>query len=106
MAKGITKFLRGAAAGLALGVGASIFLSTKKGKKFKKEIDGIVADFYKYTAPRLKKIGKMSQQEYEDFMEKAAVEYVKAKNISADNIDKIVKSAKNSWDYFSEYLER
>ena len=64
MAKGNTlKLIEGTVAGIALGVAATIFLSTKKGKEIKvnviKSIEDITADFYKYISPRIKKIEKM-----------------------------------------------
>lgn len=66
------KFLEGAVAGLALGVAASLFLSSKTGKKVTKEAGHVMADFYKHIAPKVKKMKKMGEQEYKEFMKNAA----------------------------------
>jgi len=105
MAKGnAVKFLEGAVAGVALGVVASMFLSSKKGKEFKKNIAGATADFYKYISPKLKKLGKMGEKEYKEFMKNAAEQYAKTKDISADMAKDLAKNVQQSWKYFSRHL--
>ena len=64
MAKNNTvKVLAGAVAGIALGVAATMFLDSKKGKELKKDITKTTADFYKYISPKIKKIEKMGEKE-------------------------------------------
>ncbi len=98
------KFLEGAVAGIALGVAASMFLSSKKGKEFKKNIASVTADFYKYISPKLKKIGKMGEREYKEFMKNAVEQYSKAKKISEGMAKDLVKDAQQSWNHFSKHL--
>ncbi len=105
MAKGNTKkFLEGAAAGLALGVAATIFLSSKKGKELRKDVKEKIADFYKYIAPKVKKMGKMGEQEYKTFMKNAVAQYVKAKKISKGVAKELMQETQKSWHHFSKHL--
>ena len=57
------RFIEGAVAGLALGVAASMFLSSKKGKEIKEDIADIAADFYKSVSPKIKRIKKYFSSE-------------------------------------------
>ncbi|MDP3882440.1 MAG: YtxH domain-containing protein [Candidatus Staskawiczbacteria bacterium] len=105
MAKGNTlKFLEGAVAGIALGVAASMFLSSKKGRELKNDIADVAADFYKYISPKVKKIEKMGEKEYKEFMKNAAERYSKTKKISEDMAKDLVKDAQQSWKHFSKHL--
>ena len=109
MPKGNTvKFLEGAVAGLALGVAASMLLATKKGKEVQKEVvagvEDIAADFYKYVSPKVKKLGKMGEKEYKEFMKASAEQYAKTKKISEDIAKDLVKDAQQSWKHFSKHL--
>lgn len=109
MAKNNTlKFLEGAVAGVALGVAASIFLASKKGKSIKinvtKSIEDVTADFYKYISPKIKKIEKMGEKEYKEFMKNAAEQYAKTKKISEDMAKDLIKDAQQSWKHFSKHL--
>jgi len=105
MAQGNTiKFIEGAVAGLALGVAASIFLSSKKGKELREGVVDVTADFYKSVSSKVKKIGKMGEKEYKIFMKDAAEKYVKTKKISEDIAKDLVKDAQQSWKHFSGHL--
>lgn len=105
MAKGnAAKFLGGAVIGIALGVAASMFLSSKKGKELKKDIEGVMADFYKYISPKIKKIEKMGEKEYKEFMKNAAEQYAKAKEMSEDMASELIRNAQQSWKHFSKNL--
>ena len=111
MAKNNTaKFLEGAVAGLALGVVASMLLATKKGKAMQKDvqnsIEDIMADFYKYISPKIKKIEKMGEKEYKEFMKIAAEQYAKTKKISIEMTKELIKYAQQSWKHFSKHLEK
>lgn len=107
MAKGNSmKFLEGAVAGIALGVAASVFLSSKKGKALKKDIAGVTADFYKYISPKVKKMEKMGEKEYKAFMKSAAEQYIKTKKISASMAKDLMKETQQSWKHFSSHLKK
>lgn len=102
------KFLEGAVAGVALGVAASMLLATKKGKEVQKDVVGsiedITADFYKSVSSKVKKIGKMGEKEYKEFMKNAAEQYAKTKKLSEDMAKDLVKDAQQSWKHFSKHL--
>lgn len=104
----VTKFLEGTVAGVALGVAASIFLASKKGKSIKvnviKSIEDVTADFYKYISPKVKKIEKMGEKEYKEFMKNAAEQYAKTKKISEDVASQLIGEVQQSWQHFSEHL--
>ena len=105
MAKGNTfKFLEGAVAGVALGVAASMFLASKKGKELKGDIASLAAGFYKYISPKVKKMEKMGEKEYKEFMKNAAGQYAKSKKISEDMTNQLVKNVQQSWKHFSSHL--
>lgn len=97
-------FLKGAAAGMALGVAASIFLTSKKGKELRKELKDSMVDFYAYIAPKVKKMKKMGEKEYKEFMKNAVLQYSKAKKISEDVTKDLIKEAQKSWHYFSKHV--
>ena|SRR5580765_8441440 len=98
------KFLEGAAAGVALGVAASMFLASKQGKKLKNTIEGVTADFYKSIAPKVKKIKRMGEKEYKLFMKGAAEQYVKTRKISGSMAKQLIKDVQQSWKHFSRHL--
>jgi len=102
MAKNKLTFLGGAVVGLALGVAASLFLTSKKGKKLTKDMQVVLADFYKGVAPKLKNIKKMGEEQYKEFMEAAARQYGKAKKLSEVKIKELVAQAKDSWRHFNQ----
>jgi gas vesicle protein len=109
MAKGNTaKFLEGAVAGIALGAAASMCLATKKGKEVQKDvvknIEDITADFYKYISPKVKKIQRMGEKEYKEFMKNAAGQYAKARKISESMTKQLIKESQQSWKHFSKHL--
>jgi len=105
MAKGnAVKFLEGAVAGLALGVAASMFLATKQGKELKGDLANVTADFYKYISPKVKKIQKMGEKEYKEFMKNAAGQYAKSKKMSEDMAKQLMKEVQQSWKHFSKHL--
>jgi gas vesicle protein len=107
MAKGnAAKFLQGAVIGIALGAAASIYLALKKGKIVKEDITDAMADFYKDISPKVKKIEKMGEKEYKQFMKKAAVQYVKTKKISAKMAKQLIKETQQSWKHFSNHMEK
>ena len=99
-----SKFIKGALAGVVLGVAAGLFLNSKKGKQLQKDVQDHLADFYAYISPKIKKIERMGKKEYEEFMEKAVEQYKKTKNISADIADKIKEQVIKSFDYFADSL--
>jgi len=98
------KILEGAVAGLVLGVAATMFLSSKKGKALGKGIADVSADFYRYISPKIKKIEKMGEKEYKLFMKGAAEQYIKTKKISGAVAKDLVKDAQLSWKHFSKHL--
>ncbi len=100
------KFLEGAVAGLALGVAASMFLASKKGKELQDDMADIVADFYKSVSPKVKKIEKMGEKEYKLFMKNAAEQYAKTKKMSEEVAKQLIKDAQLSWKHFSKHLEK
>lgn len=98
------KFIEGAVAGVALAVAAGMFLKTKRGKKLKKDIESVAADFYEYVSPMLKSAKKMSEKEYKIFMKNAAEQYAKVKKISSDMAKQLIEKAQESWKNFSDNL--
>ena len=98
------KFLEGAVAGLALGVATTMFLSSKKGKEVVGEAQDMMADFYKYITPKIKKMEKMGEKEYKMFMKESAEKYAKAKKMSEATAKQLIKEAQQSWKHFSRHI--
>jgi gas vesicle protein len=105
MANNKLNIIEGAVAGIALGVAASMFLTSKKGKELRKSIEYTTADFYKHISSKVKKISKMSEKEYKEFMKNASEKYVEAKKIPEDMAKQLIKNAQQSWKHFSKNLE-
>ena len=101
---GAIKMLEGAIAGLALGVAASMFMASKKGKELKNNIADVSADFYKYISPKIKKAQKMGEKEYKEFMKNSVAQYAKAKKISEKMAKDLVKEAQSTWKHISKHL--
>ena len=104
MANKTAKFLEGAVAALALGVAAKMFLDTKKGKEIKKDVVHATADFYKYISPKIKKVKKMGEKEYKEFMKGAVGQYIKSRKITGVMAEQLVKNVQQSWNHFSSHL--
>ena len=103
MAKGNTlKFVEGTVAGIALSVAAGMFLSTKRGKELKNSIEDITADFYKYISSKIKKIEKMGEKDYKEFMKDTAKQYTEAKKIPEDMAKQLIKNVQQSWKHFTK----
>ena len=98
------KFLEGALAGVALGVAASIFLASKKGKELKDNLKDVSAEFYKYISPKLKKMKKMGEKEYKEFMKQAVSQYIKTKKISGTMAEDLIKEVQQSWKHLSKHI--
>ena len=98
------KFLEGTVIGVTLGVAAGMFLNSKKGKEFEAGVSDVMADFYKYISPKVKKIEKMGEKEYKEFMKNAAEQYAKTKKLSEDMAKELVKDVQQSWKHFSKHL--
>ncbi len=101
---GAIKMLEGAIAGLALGVAASMFMSSKKGKELKNNIADISADFYKYISPKLKKAQKMGEKQYKEFMKNSVDQYAKAKKLTTAMTDELVKEAQQTWKHIAKHI--
>ena len=107
MAKGgATKFVEGAIAGLALGVAASVFLASKKGKEVRKTVEDMTVDFYKQISPKIKKIEKMGEKEYKDFMREAASKYAKTKKMTDSMSKELIKNVQQSWKHIAKHLPK
>ena len=78
------KVIKSGLVGATLGVAAGIMLAPESGKKFRGDIKKKSAEFYAYLAPKLKKIKKVGEEEYDSFVQNAikSFEYGRAKSSS------------------------
>ncbi len=98
------KFLTGAVVGAVLGVISGILLAPESGKKMRQDVRTKSAQFYKFIAPKIKKIGKMGKKEYDMIVQQMAENYAKAKKMSAPEMNELVSSAKKHWNDFSKHF--
>jgi gas vesicle protein len=99
------KIFTGALAGAAIGVAAALFLTSQTGKKLRKNLSARAADFYKYISPQLRKLRRMSQEEYEAFIDEAVKRYGKLKKLSGPEILALAREAKKVWGQLAKYLD-
>lgn len=98
------KFLQGAVVGAILGAAAGMFMSSAKGKEIAGNAKDLMADFYKSVSPKLKKLGKITEQEYKEFMKSAAKKYTIAKQVSEDRAKELIDEAQKSWKHFYKHF--
>lgn len=97
-------WIAGGLVGAALGVGAALLAESKTGKKMGKKVKHAASDFYAFMAPQLKKVKKMGEVEYKNFVEEAMKQYAKKKKISAVEARHLTKEAKASWKHLKKHL--
>lgn len=97
--------LEGAFVGVALGVAAGLFLSSKKGKKMQKDVTQTAAEFYAYIAPKLKRMKRLGEKEYFVFVESAAKNFAKAKKLSAGELEILTADAKKVWKHLKKHAK-
>lgn len=98
------KLLEGAFIGAVLGVTAGILLASESGKKIRMDIKKRSGDFYRYMAPQMKKLKRLSEAEYDAFVAKGAKNYANAKRISLAEKRRLIKEAKRSWGHMKRQV--
>lgn len=96
--------LAGGLIGAALGVGAGLLVESKFGKQLGKKSGQISADFYRYMAPKIKKVKKMGEAEYKKFVAEAVERYKKDKKLSQAEARYLAKNAQASWKHLKKNL--
>ena len=96
--------LAGGLIGAALGVGAGLLLSSKTGKQLGKKAKNLYAGFYRYIAPQIKKMKKMGEAEYKQFVAGAMNRYSKDKKLSQTEARQLVRDAQASWKHLKKNL--
>lgn len=89
--------IAGAVIGAALGVAAGLLMPKNAGKKVQQEFKARSGEFYKFLAPRLKRLKHVGEREYKALVDQAAKSYAELKDISAKEMTDLAKSAKDSW---------
>jgi len=100
--------LLGALVGSVLGVAAGMLASSesgkKIGKKMAKDARKLSGDFYRYIAPRMKKLKAVGEKEYNAFMAEGAKKYSKARKLSLEEEKILAGEAKRSWGHIKKHL--
>ncbi len=89
--------LEGALVGAILGVAAGMLMAPETGKKLRTDLKKRSADFYRYLAPRVKKLRQIGEERYNAFVDEVAQEYAKAKQLSTSDSRALAVEAKRSW---------
>lgn len=98
------KLLGGALVGAALGVAAGLLLAPESGKKLRGDLKKRSAEFYAHLSPRIKKMKKMGEKEYGQFVKNAAKNYGKAKRLSSQQQKALVAEAQKTWKHLQKHL--
>lgn len=98
------RILAGALVGAAIGVGAGLLLASGSGKKIGAGIKKMSGEFYRYVAPRLKKLKKIGEAEYHQLMIEGANDFSKAKKLSLAEGRALSLEAKRSWGHIKKHL--
>ena len=78
------KMLAGALIGAALGVAAeALIFESKFGKKIRKDIRGIAAEFYGHLSEQAKKMEAVGENEFNNLVRDAAKKFGKIKKLTA-----------------------
>ena len=98
------KILTGTLVGAALGVVAGMLLSPKSGKEMRNDVSKLPADFYRYIAPKIKKMKQVSEAQYHSLVEKGVQQYATAKRLTLDEGKMLLLEAKRSWNHMKRHL--
>ncbi len=96
--------IEGALVGAVLGVVAGLALAPETGKELRADVTKRLNEFYAYLAPKLKKLKKMGEEDFQEFVVEAAKTYTKAKKLSAEESASLVSEAKKSWKHIKKNL--
>jgi gas vesicle protein len=98
------KILGGALIGAALGVAAGMLITSESGKKMGRDIKKLSGDFYSYIAPQVKKLKRVGEAQYHEFVTEGAKKFAKAKRLSPAKEKMLVMEAKRSWKHIKKHL--
>ncbi len=98
------RILEGTLVGAVLGIAAGMLLAPESGKKMRKDIKKLYGDFYRYIAPKVKKLERMGETEYHAFVAEGIKKYAKAKRLSLEEEKMLAKEAKRSWGHIKKHL--
>lgn len=99
------KLLEGALIGAVLGVAAGMLATSETGRKMGKDIKKLSGDFYRYIAPQVKKLKKVSEAQYNAFVTESAKKYAKTKKLSLAEQKALAAEAKRSWKHIKKHLK-
>ena len=99
------KILEGTLVGVALGVAAGVLLAPNSGKKTREYLKNLSGDFYNYITPKIKKLKKISEAEYNLLVAKGMKRYAKAKLLSLPEQKVILGEAKSFWEQIKRHIE-
>lgn len=91
-----SKFWGGVILGAAAAIGASIFFSSEKGQEMKERAR------QKFLEMKQKMKEKSDEDDFTDFMQEAAKKYAKAKNLTEEEAEDMMKRAKKVWNEIVE----
>jgi gas vesicle protein len=91
--------------GAAIGVASAVFLQSKKGKTFTKDLQRKVMALQKKVNAELKKQGTMNKEKYEQLVDTVVAYYVKTKDIAKTEIPEVKKSLLASWKTIQQQLK-
>lgn len=87
------------------GIIAGALLAPKKGKEMRKDFKRISEKIGKDVTEKAGKIGKLTEEKYNDIVKEALLFYKKAKEIKEEDLKEIVDNLKDRWPEISKKLK-
>ncbi len=83
---------------MVLGVAAGMYLASDSPKELKGKLAKKYADFSKFMAPKLKKLKKVSKEQYDAMVDKSMDGFSKAYKVTKSEAAALAKTAKKHFE--------
>lgn len=92
--------------GAVAGVLAGVLLVPKRGKKFQKDLKNVYRKISEELVKNAKKMKDLTQEGYEELVDKISDVYGKTKEVREEDLKNIVKDLKSRWLEISKKLKK
>ncbi len=101
------KIAAGLLTGVIAGIVTGILIAPKKGKETREELKKRIEKnkFAKEVANRLKKVGEVTKEKYNDVVDEVSDIYRRAKRVKDEDLKEIVEEIKGRWPEIAKKLK-